>query len=57
MVVKSIFFGFNFNDDVNYTSTTKFKWVNSGGGINFVLNPAGSNYTLGAIANFTKIQH
>ncbi|HQW70440.1 MAG: TonB-dependent receptor [Saprospiraceae bacterium] len=47
-------FGFNFNDDVNYTSTTKFKWVNSGGGINFVLNPAGSNYTLGAIANFTK---
>ncbi len=47
-------FGFNFNDNVNYTATTKFQWKNSGGGVNFVLNPTGSNFTLGANANFTK---
>lgn len=47
-------FGFNFNDRVDFNSTTNFLWKNGGGGLNFVLNPVGSNFTLAANANFTK---
>lgn len=36
------FFGFSFNDDVNYESIARFKWKSAGGGSNFVLIPSGS---------------
>ncbi len=47
-------FGFNFKDNVNYTATTKFNWKNSGGGINFVLNPVGSSFNINVNANLTN---
>lgn len=47
-------FGFKFKDRVDYTSTTNFLWNNAGGGVNFVLNPVGSNFTVAVNANFTN---
>lgn len=40
---KMNFFGFNFNDQVNYEGIAKFKWNSYGAGTNFVLIPAASN--------------
>lgn len=39
---KFSFFGFNNNDKVKYTDVANLDWVQSGGGMNFVLIPAGS---------------
>lgn len=36
------FFGFNFNDQVNYPNVAGFEWDQYGGGANFVLIPAAS---------------
>jgi hypothetical protein len=37
------FFGFNFNDNVDYKDISNFKWNSYGGGTNFVLAPASSS--------------
>lgn len=39
---KFSFFGFNNNDKVKYTDVANLDWVQSGGGMNFVLVPQGS---------------
>ena len=45
------FFGFDFDDRVNYNGVADLNWNSSGGGLNFALIPAGSNITIdGTIA-------
>lgn len=45
------FFGFNFDDRVNYNGVADLDWNSSGGGVNFTLIPGGSNITIdGTIA-------
>ncbi len=45
------FFGFNFQDAVNYPDVAAFEWTQSGGGSNFVLIPARSTVLIdGTIA-------
>src|SRR5690606_3469896 len=39
---KFSFFGFNNNDRVSYESAADLDWTQGGGGLNFVLVPAGS---------------
>ncbi|MCD4679470.1 MAG: TonB-dependent receptor [Bacteroidales bacterium] len=36
------FFGFNFNDKVNYKAISDYNWKSSGGGMNFLLIPGNS---------------
>ncbi|MCO6462004.1 MAG: carboxypeptidase-like regulatory domain-containing protein [Saprospiraceae bacterium] len=47
-------FGFKFKDRVDYNANTNFMWDNAGGGINFVLNPVGSNFNIAVNANLTS---
>ena len=50
---KLSFFGFNFNDHVNYRGVSDFKWNNVGGGTNFVLVPSGSNMLIGGSLSYS----
>lgn len=43
---KASFFGFNFNDKVNFTNTTTYKWTASGAGGQFLFVPAASSTTI-----------
>ena len=43
---KVSFFGFNFQDKVNYSKVAKYDWSSSGGGMNFVLVPGASKVLL-----------
>ncbi len=43
---KANFFGFNFQDKVNYSDVSKFDWKSSGGGMSFVLVPGASKVLL-----------
>lgn len=36
-------FGFNFNDEVNYSDIASFAWTNTGAGVNFLLVPQSTN--------------
>ena len=47
------FFGFNFTDQVDYTTSTNFRWNNYGGGTNFIIYPQGSNLSLGGTFNIS----
>lgn len=47
-------FGFNFTDNVKYTSGVDFNWKNFGAGANFTLNPVGSAFTLNGTVNYTN---
>ena len=40
---KFSFFGFNFNDRVNYLNISDLNWKSSGGGTNFVITPGNSS--------------
>ena len=46
------FFGFNFNDRVNY-SLADLNWKASGGGTNFTLVPPASNFILGGTLSYS----
>lgn len=48
------FFGFNFNDKVDYPSIATYKWAASGGGSNFVLIPSGSNLLIEGVFAYSN---
>jgi len=47
------FFGFNFQDDVNYTNVADIGWGSSGGGLNFNLIPPNSNLIFGGNVSYS----
>lgn len=48
------FFGFNFNDKVDYPSIATYKWKSLGGGSNFVLIPTGSNLLIEGVFAYSN---
>ena len=48
------FFGFRFNDGVNYRGVSDLEWINTGGGANFVLAPSGSAVLIDGVFAFSK---
>ena len=51
---KVSFFGFRFNDGVNYRGVSDLEWTNTGGGVNFVLAPSGSAVLIDGVFAFSK---
>ncbi len=51
---KVSFFGFNFNDKVDYPSIATYKWSSSGGGSNFVLIPNNSNLLIEGVFAYSN---
>jgi hypothetical protein len=47
-------FGFNFNDRVRYGGLFQSDWSAAGGGLDFMLIPAGANLTLRGVANYSN---
>lgn len=50
------FFGFNFNDAVNYPDVAGFEWNEFGGGTNFVLIPARSTTLIDGTIAFSRYE-
>lgn len=50
------FFGFNFNDAVNYPNVTSYNWNEYGGGMNFVLIPARSTTLIDGTVAYSSYQ-
>jgi hypothetical protein len=48
------FFGFNFNDNVNYSGISDYKWISSGGGTNFVVIPDRSTVLIQGNFSYSK---
>lgn len=48
------FFGFRFDDKVNYKAISDFNWVSNGGGANFVLVPGSSSVLIQGILAMSK---
>jgi hypothetical protein len=48
------FFGFNFQDQVNYSGIANLDWKASGGGLNFKLVPATSQLIIGGTVSFSN---
>ncbi|MBL4707475.1 MAG: TonB-dependent receptor [Flavobacteriales bacterium] len=53
---KASFFGFNYNDEVNYPNVTSFNWNEYGGGMNFVLIPARSTTLIDGTIAYSSYQ-
>ena len=53
---KVSFFGFNFNDQVDYENVAGFEWNQFGGGTNFVLIPARSTVLIDGTIAFTNYE-
>ncbi len=53
---KVSFFGFNFNDQVDYENVAGFEWNQYGGGTNFVLIPARSTVLIDGTIAFTNYE-
>lgn len=51
---KISFFGFNFNDKVNYSDIASYAWTNTGLGTNFVLVPSGNNLLVEGVFAYSK---
>lgn len=49
-------FGFNFNDSVNYTDITQFKWKSYGAGTNFVIVPLHSNALIEGVFAYSQYE-
>jgi hypothetical protein len=47
-------FGFNFNDQVNYSNVASFAWQNTGIGTNFLLVPQSSNLLIEGIFAYSR---
>ncbi len=50
------FFGFNFNDEVDYVGLTNLKWDAVGGGTNFRVIPPNSNLIIGGTVAFSDYE-
>ncbi|HUM46913.1 MAG TPA: TonB-dependent receptor [Chitinophagales bacterium] len=50
---KLSFFGFNFNDHVNYQFVSDFDWKSYGFGTNFVIVPSGSKVLIGGTISYS----
>lgn len=48
------FFGFNFNDNVNYTNLADLNWKSSGGGMNFSLVPNAAQMVFGGQVGYSN---
>ncbi|HEX5626067.1 MAG TPA: TonB-dependent receptor [Saprospiraceae bacterium] len=47
-------FGFNFNDEVNYSGLANLNWDASGGGVNFKLIPSNSSLIIGGNVAYSR---
>lgn len=53
---KISFFGFSFNDKVDYPDIATYNWASTGGGSNFVLVPNGSNLLIEGVFAYSNYQ-
>ncbi|MCO6498803.1 MAG: TonB-dependent receptor [Vicingus serpentipes] len=51
---KVSFFGFNFRDNVNYSTVSNLNWNSAGGGANFVLIPSTSKTLIEGVAAYSN---
>ncbi|MDX1685681.1 MAG: carboxypeptidase-like regulatory domain-containing protein [Saprospiraceae bacterium] len=48
------FFGFDYNDDVNYPGIARYQWESGGGGVNFKLIPSTSNLIINGVLAYSN---